>query len=278
MKRFLVCLLLVPFLSSAQKLKLNEYDKFVKQRRMETFPVTIKQEPSAKAAIAYNSVGSDFYLQINGSGVGTYIIDADDKLVLQFENDSTITIPSKGYQNYDINADEITYNHSYVVSLSDLEKLGRYNLVTIKKSHADKFDDISVNKESAEKVKSLSAFFVNELKRSDVLKKQTMVTPPGFPGGYEVWMKFLNRNLKMPIELEKGDKKTVVVQFLVKADGSVNDFTIVQSQGISFDNEVLRVLKRMPKWKSALENDRPTEAVVTQAIIFSRGDSSLSSR
>ena len=148
MKRVLLFLLLLPFFSQAQKLKLNEYDKFIKLRRMETLPVTVKGDEAGKMALSFSSVGADFYLQLNGSGIGTYIIDANDKLVLQFENDSALTIPSKGYQNYDINGGEITYHHSYVLSLTDMERLSRNNLVAIRKSHADKFDDISVAKEN----------------------------------------------------------------------------------------------------------------------------------
>lgn len=279
MKRFVVFLFLLPFLTEAQKIRLNEYDKFIRQRRIETFPVNIKQEPPAKMALCFGSAGTDFYLQINGSGAGAYIIDANDKMMLQFDGDNTLTIPSKGYQNYDItSAREITYNHSYVLSLADIEKLSSYNLQSIRKSHADKFDDIVITKEDAEKIKNFSAAFLGELKKGEVLKKQTLVAAPGFPGGHEVWMKFLKRNLRMPIELDKEDKKTVIVQFLVRADGSADDFKIVQSQGPSYDNEVMRVLKRMPKWKPALENDRSTEAVVTQSIVFSRTDASVSSR
>src|SRR5687767_3745995 len=144
MKRFLLFLFMVPLLSEAQKLKLNEYDKFIKQRRMETFPVTIKGEPSTKIAVSFNSVGDDFYLQISGAGTGAYIIDAKDKLILQFDKENALTIPSKGYQNCDINGDEITYNHSYIVSLADLERLSKNNLVAIRKSHADQFDDVSI--------------------------------------------------------------------------------------------------------------------------------------
>jgi TonB family protein len=103
-----------------------------------------------------------------------------------------------------------------------------------------------------------------------VSKPQVPSRAPGFPGGYNVWIKFLNRNLKRPAEPELSEDKTVVVQFLVSAEGDVNDLKISQSAGPSFDAEVLRVMKRMPKWKPAIENGQPADAVVTQSITFVR--------
>jgi len=55
---------------------------------------------------------------------------------------------------------------------------------------------------------------------------------------------------------------------LVTADGSIDDMEIVQSGGLYFDNELLRVLKRMPKWKPAIENGKAVSATVTQPVTF----------
>jgi protein TonB len=40
----------------------------------------------------------------------------------------------------------------------------------------------------------------------------------------------------------------------VDKDGSVNTFEIVTSGGREFDNEVVRVCKKMPRWIPALQN------------------------
>lgn len=77
---------------------------------------------------------------------------------------------------------------------------------------------------------------------------------PQFPGGDAAWLAFLSRNLQAPETLEPGEKKTVLVKFLVSADGSVTAFDVVQSGGAAFDKEVMRVLRKMPKWKPALRN------------------------
>lgn len=77
---------------------------------------------------------------------------------------------------------------------------------------------------------------------------------PEFPGGAEALKKFLARYLSTPDELEAGEKKVVKVKFKVDKDGSVNTFEIVTSGGDEFDGEVLRVVKKMPRWVPAIQN------------------------
>jgi protein TonB len=91
---------------------------------------------------------------------------------------------------------------------------------------------------------------------------------PEFPGGQEAWLNFLQRNLMAPDELEAGEKKTVSIRFLVATDGSVTGFEVLKSAGKSFDTEVIRVLRKMPKWKPALQNGQPVARAFTQPVTF----------
>ena len=93
-------------------------------------------------------------------------------------------------------------------------------------------------------------------------------TPAAFPGGQEAWMAFLNRHLRTPDELEAGQKRTVLVRFAVGVDGSITRFEIIQSGGAAFDNEVIRVLKKMPKWKPAVQNGQNVSVMFTQPVTF----------
>jgi periplasmic protein TonB len=77
---------------------------------------------------------------------------------------------------------------------------------------------------------------------------------PEFPGGPEALKRFLAKNLTTPSDLEDGEKKTVHIRFKVDKDGSVNSFEIITSGGNEFDNEVVRVCKKMPRWIPALQN------------------------
>lgn len=77
---------------------------------------------------------------------------------------------------------------------------------------------------------------------------------PEFPGGRDALNKFLARNLNSPSNLEDGEIKTVRIRFKVDKDGQVKNFEIVTSGGNEFDNEVVRVCKKMPRWIPALQN------------------------
>jgi TonB family protein len=236
---------------------------------MESFPVNLKSAPGIKMDVSLRSSGTSFFVELRGSGIGANTVDIDDQVIFLLENDSTVTVKSRTAQTYDYSKSTNTYKHEYWISLKDLEYLSKHNLQALRKYSSNKFDDIYLGEENADKVKALSALFINELKKSNVLQTKAPLIPPGFPGGNEVLLNFLNRNLKPPPELQSGEKKLAVVQFLVKADGSINDFQIKQSAGLPFDNEVLRVLKRMPKWKPAMDNGKKVDAIVTQPVTFS---------
>ena len=77
---------------------------------------------------------------------------------------------------------------------------------------------------------------------------------PEFPGGTEALKRFMAKNLTTPSELEDGEKKTVHIRFKVDKDGAVNTFEVITSGGNEFDNEVVRVCKKMPRWIPALQN------------------------
>jgi periplasmic protein TonB len=91
---------------------------------------------------------------------------------------------------------------------------------------------------------------------------------PEFPGGQQAWLNFLQKYLIAPEELEAGEKKMVSIRFSVSEEGVVNNFQIIQSAGSRYDNEVIRVLKKMPKWKPAIQNGQPVARAFTQPVTF----------
>lgn len=73
---------------------------------------------------------------------------------------------------------------------------------------------------------------------------------PSFVGGEEARVKFLQKNLVFPkAQKEKKQEGTVFATFIVEKDGSMTDIKIMKGVNNDFDNEVLRVVKLMPKWK-----------------------------
>lgn len=71
---------------------------------------------------------------------------------------------------------------------------------------------------------------------------------PAFPGGEAALIKFLQKNLQNPEALEEGEMVSVKIRFIVGYDGILKGFETVQDGGAAFNNEVIRVLKKMPSW------------------------------
>lgn len=105
-------------------------------------------------------------------------------------------------------------------------------------------------------------------KENTELKPDLPSYPPKFPGGSAAWLAFLQRYLQAPESLEPGQKVEVLVRFWIDIDGSVSRPEVIKSGGSSFDKEVLRVLKKMPKWEPAMQYGNHVAVAYTQPVIF----------
>lgn len=73
---------------------------------------------------------------------------------------------------------------------------------------------------------------------------------PEFPGGTKALLNYLSKNIKYPtIAQENGIQGRVVLSFIVRKDGSVSDIEIVRGVDPVLDQEAVRVVEAMPKWK-----------------------------
>ena len=75
-------------------------------------------------------------------------------------------------------------------------------------------------------------------------------TMPDFPGGGKAGDKWLRENLVYPpAALESGRTGKVMVSFVVMPDGSLAKTEIISSTDAVFNEEAMRLLAKMPKWK-----------------------------
>ncbi len=91
---------------------------------------------------------------------------------------------------------------------------------------------------------------------------------PGFPGGMEAFKKFMLRHLKEPDELNEGEKVVVKAKFVVDDEGNIVDVDITQSGGNALDTEVLRVIKKMPKWEPGRQNGKKVPVYFSLPVTF----------
>lgn len=92
---------------------------------------------------------------------------------------------------------------------------------------------------------------------------------PSFPGGIEELMKFLRTNLVYPPNAQANGKQgQVLVQFIVKKDGSIFKPKVIRSVDPEIDAEALRVVSIMPKWQPGKQRGKPVRTRFTIPVTF----------
>jgi len=88
-------------------------------------------------------------------------------------------------------------------------------------------------------------------------------------GGMEAYGDYIQRHLVYPAEALKENIQGIVnVQFLVKDDGSLSDFRIINSLGYGCDEEAIRIIKEGPSWEPGLREGSPLEGGMIVPVIF----------
>lgn len=93
---------------------------------------------------------------------------------------------------------------------------------------------------------------------------------PEFPGGPKAMMLFIQKTLNYPLQAkEKGFQGKVFLKFIVNNDGAIDSVFVLKSSGYRIlDNEAIRVIKVMPKWKPGFQNGKPVPVYFNLPISF----------
>ncbi len=92
---------------------------------------------------------------------------------------------------------------------------------------------------------------------------------PSFPGGETERNKFLAENIVYPKQAaENGIQGTVYTSFIVNSDGKIEDVKILRGIGGGCDEEALRVVKLMPRWKPGRQNGKTVRTLFNMPVNF----------
>ena len=92
---------------------------------------------------------------------------------------------------------------------------------------------------------------------------------PEYPGGMDALMKYLSGNIKYPEQAkEKNIQGRVLVTFIVEKNGSISDVKVVKGIGNGCDEEAVRVISAMPKWKPGMQNGKKVRVSFAIPISF----------
>jgi protein TonB len=93
---------------------------------------------------------------------------------------------------------------------------------------------------------------------------------PEFAGGREALLRYLRSHLRYPSSaLAAGVGGKVFMSFVVGADGTISDVTILKGLGYGLDEEAQRVVRQMPAWTPGYQSKHPVPVRFTLPITFS---------
>lgn len=91
-----------------------------------------------------------------------------------------------------------------------------------------------------------------------------------FPGGNKALYSFINSRIRYPRSmLEYGVSGRVIVQFYINKEGEIFDVSVVQKLHPDGDQEVIRLVSSLPKWRPFLIDGEIAVGRITLPVAFS---------
>jgi TonB family protein len=92
---------------------------------------------------------------------------------------------------------------------------------------------------------------------------------PTFIGGDKALFQYIGENVRYPRDALKNKiEGKVIVEFVVKKDGSIANPKIKRGIDVDCDREALRVIKYMPKWNPGTVNGEPVDTPYYMPVSF----------
>jgi protein TonB len=132
-------------------------------------------------------------------------------------------------------------------------------------------EDIEINAEMDQN-EVMEEYVAPEIVEEEVVEQEvfTIVEEmPGYPGGDAKMYEYLGKNIKYPqIARESSIQGRVFVNFVVEPDGSVTNVKVLRGIGGGCDEEAMRVVKSMPKWKPGKQRGKAVRVSYTLPVVF----------
>ncbi|MEG0888049.1 MAG: M56 family metallopeptidase [Bacteroides sp.] len=175
-------------------------------------------------------------------------------LLMIFSNIETVARTTKSI------AKEVILNVENKINEEAVEKMNSTTLTTETSEMTPPQDKKKVSKDTKTK---------EETKEEDEKVHGMAEKMPDFPGGMEALMTYINKTIKYP---EKAMKENisgrVIVQFIVRKDGTVTNPRVVKGVDPELDAEAMRIVSIMPKWIPGEVNGKPASVKYTVPVMF----------
>ena len=156
----------------------------------------------------------------------------------------------------------------YIVPVAAIAALA---FTTVEPANATESETLPKGSEFvANNEKEIAENYVQQLPDGDDKVYLVCENAPTFPGGTHAMYKYLAGNIKYPDEAKAAGKQgRVMVQFVVRKDGSISDVSVAKSAGdASLDKEAVRAVSSMPKWNPGTQGGKPVNVQYTIPVQF----------
>ncbi len=176
--------------------------------------------------------------------------------------------------------DTVWFLQGYIVYPSEANV---YGVITAYNEHAGAYSVSLYNKSKGELIENKRfanfAYGVSYAEQKRVLGSITSANDgvnrlpdklPVFPGAQTGLYKFLSENVQYPYKAQQqGMQGKVLVSFVVDKDGSVTEVTVVKPVHKLFNDEAVRLIRKMPKWEPGMKDGSPIRCRYLLPVNFS---------
>lgn len=92
---------------------------------------------------------------------------------------------------------------------------------------------------------------------------------PSFPGGESALLQYVAEHIKYPEDaLMNRIQGTVILRFVVSSTGDIKDVELIRGVDPLLDNEAIKVISGMPRWKPGKQDGRAVPVYFSIPVVF----------
>jgi hypothetical protein len=160
-----------------------------------------------------------------------------------------------------------------ILNVNDIESINIYKdwEAAAKYGEAGRHGVISIVTKK-KKIKYVEAWVQDTVdnKRENIVFDKAEIEP-AFPGGPRAWMTYFEKNINPDVPVNNNAPEgnyTVIVQFVVRKEGSISDARALTSHGFGMEQEAIRSIIKGPNWEPAIQNGRKVDAYRKMVLTF----------
>lgn len=143
--------------------------------------------------------------------------------------------------------------------------------IEIVKDDVEVEDKLDINAE-VDQAEEIVEYVAPEVEEEEIVEQEIFMVVeemPEFPGGVAKLGDYLAKNIKYPqMARESGVQGKVFITFVVEPDGHVSNVKVVRGIGAGCDEEAVRVIKNMPKWKPGKQRGKAVRVSYNVPVNF----------